>query len=175
VVTAHDAGVNLGGNHSFNEILRNQEVVDAPSDVASASVGEVGPPGVVTIALLEESKGVDEPGVYEILKASTFLSGVTRFARVGLGISKVVGSVRHVQVTAEDDRFRAFKLCHVLQERWIPKGMTKLKSSEIPLGVRGVDGDKKEIWKFRRENSTLAVRIAERVIAHFERINIGLR
>src|ERR1022692_2516289 len=108
VITAHDVRVNFGGNDALDEAWRDEEIVDAPSDVARASVGEIGPPGVVTVALMEDSKSVDKACVHEVLEAIAFLAGVTGLAHVRFGIGQILGRVRHVQVATEDDWFGAF-------------------------------------------------------------------
>src|SRR5664279_2937491 len=104
VIAAHDVHVNLGRGDARDEGLRDEEIVDAPSDVACAGVGKIRPPRVVTVALVKEAERVDESGVDEVLEALALLCRETLFAHVGFGIGEIVGSVRDVEVATKDDR-----------------------------------------------------------------------
>lgn len=41
VIAAHDVRVDVRRNHSGNETLRNQEIVNTPPDISCTRVGEV--------------------------------------------------------------------------------------------------------------------------------------
>ena len=114
MVAAHDRGVDIGGDDARHETLRDQEVVDAPAHVSLAGLGEVGPPGVKAVALVKESKGVDEPRVEVVLKPLSLLGGVAGLADVGLGIRQVIGGVRDVEVAAEHHRFARLEFLEVM-------------------------------------------------------------
>jgi len=165
VVAAHDVGVNLGDRDALDEARRHQKVIDAPADVSRTSVREIRPPRVVAVAFVKQSKGVDETGVEEVLKALALLRRESSLSGVGLWIGEVVGRVRHVEVAAEDDGLHPFKFLDVVQERGVPLTVTKVQPSEVVLRVRGVHVHDEEVRELRGEDAPFVVRVTER-IAH---------
>src|ERR1035437_7467601 len=169
VIAAHDVHVNLGRGDTRDEGSRDEEIVNAPSDVARTGVGEIRPPRVVTIAFVKKAERVDESGVDEVMEALALLGRETLFAHVGIG--QIVGSVRDVQVATEDDRLGSLELLYVLEERRVPLRVTKRQSLEFVLRVGRVDGHEKEVGKLRRQHASLVVRITECVSAHVKALD----
>lgn len=130
------------------------------------------PPGVETVALVEEAEGVDEAGVDEVLETLALFIGEAAFADVGLGPGEVVGSVGHVEVAAEHYRlgraaeFAGLEALAVLEKGRIPVVVAQRDAREVIFGVHGVDGDQVELLVFGGEDAALGVGVAVFVFSH---------
>src|SRR5205085_367151 len=83
----------------------NQDVIDAPSDVARPGIAHRAPPGVMPAALFKFAEGVEESCFDKGAEPGPFFEGKSVRALIGLGIGQVDFGVGHVQVAAKDDRF----------------------------------------------------------------------
>src|SRR5690606_13695551 len=110
MIAAHHVRVDLGFLHFLPERLGNQYVVDSPSDVAGAGVRELVPPGVVTGALLEEAKRIDEARIEEVLKSFALFVREPLLASIRFRVRKIELGVRDVEIAAEDHRLLLFEL-----------------------------------------------------------------
>ena len=63
MVTSQHVGVDLRFLHFLLDGSRYEHVIDSPSHVAGARIGEMRPPRVVAIALREQPEGIDEAGI----------------------------------------------------------------------------------------------------------------
>src|ERR1700728_161807 len=109
MIAAHHVGVDIGGGHLAAQRRGYEKVIDAPPDVARAGVGEIAPPRVVTVALLEQAEGIDEAGVEEILESLALLVREALLAPIGLRIRQIELGVCDVQIAAENDRLLALE------------------------------------------------------------------
>jgi len=73
MIATHHIRVNFSRLDRVFELLRNQDVIDPPSDVARARIGERTPPGVVPVTLLKQAQRVDEACIENVLKTLTLL------------------------------------------------------------------------------------------------------
>src|SRR5271170_2858871 len=141
MIAAHHVGMDVGGDHLAAQRRGYEKIIDAPADVARAGVGEIAPPGVVTVALLEQAEGIDEAGVDEVLESLALLVGEALLAAIGLRIRQIELGVRDVQIAAKNDRLVALEPPAVVEERRVPVLVAQLQSAEIVFGVRGVYRD----------------------------------
>src|SRR5579872_982594 len=95
MVTAHNVGVDCRRLHRGAKALRYQHVVDSPSDVAGAGIGERAPPGVVAVALREQPESIDETRFEHVLETLALLQREALLALVGFGIGEVEFGMRH--------------------------------------------------------------------------------
>ena len=137
MIAPHDLGMDLGGGHPAAQRRGHQEVVDPPPDVARPRVREMAPPGVVSVALLEQPEGIDESRVDEVLKSLALLVREALLAAVGLGIAR--GRARCERRSGRRRRPRAFRLelPAVREKRRVPVLVPQRKRlrSSLAFGV----------------------------------------
>src|SRR5690348_7301076 len=92
------------------QTCRYQDVVYAPADVALTSIGKMAPPSVVAFTLMEQTECIYKTGIHEVLETLALLIGKTFLAYVAFVVCQVIGRVRHIQVTAKNDRLGFFEL-----------------------------------------------------------------
>src|SRR6202044_39497 len=153
-------GMNIGGGHLAAQRCGHEKIIDAPADVARAGVGEIAPPRVVPVALLEQAEGIDEAGFDEILETLALLVREALLAPIGLRIRQIVLGVRDVQIAAENDGLLALELAAIGEESRVPVLVAQLQSAEIILGVRGVDRDYVKLIEFGRDQPPLSGAVA---------------
>jgi len=86
VVGAHDLGKNLRSFYFWHELLGDKKVIDTPAYVALASIGPMSPPGVVSIAFVKKTEGVDKPGFDNKVDALALLFGKAMLALIRLRV-----------------------------------------------------------------------------------------
>ena len=96
MIAPHHIGMDIRGSHLAAQCGRYEKIVDTPSHVARARVGEVAPPRVVAVTLLEQAEGIDEAGVDEVLEALALLVRKALLAPIGLRIRQIVLGMRDV-------------------------------------------------------------------------------
>src|SRR6185312_16346599 len=175
VIAPHHIGVDLCGLDRFAQGRGYQHVVDSPSDVAGARVGEVAPPAVVAVALLEEAQGIDEACIDVALKARPLLVGEALLAAVGFGIGQIELGVRPIEVAAEDHGLFLLELPHVAQERGIPVLVPQGEAAEVVLGIGRVDRHRIELGEFRRDEAAFLAGVALELIGEPEALRERLR
>ena len=114
VIGTHNVGVNGRRAKAWYERLRNDEVVDAPPDVARAGIAEVAPPGVVATAGFEDAKCIDETRIEKRRKGGALLRCKPRVFDVLLWVGQVNLSVCQGVVVAVVESFFLFELFGVL-------------------------------------------------------------
>src|SRR5215469_3268125 len=77
VIATHHLGVDLCTLHGFAKGFGDHHIVDSPPDISLACAGELAPPRVVPVALLEQPEGVDEACIQDVLKTPPLLVGET--------------------------------------------------------------------------------------------------
>src|ERR1051326_173735 len=87
---------------------------------------------------LELAESVEEPGLYERGETGSFLGSKAVMIDIGLGMGKVEFGVRHIEVTAEDDRFLLFKLLEMAEEITVPLASVGEPREFLP-GVGDID------------------------------------
>src|SRR6266850_1533455 len=89
---------------------RDEEVIDAPADVPAAHVSHRTPPGIMSAAFLELPESIHKTRFDERAEPGAFFQCETMVSNIGLGIGQIEFGVRHVEVTAEDDRLFPLQL-----------------------------------------------------------------
>ena len=154
--------------HGLPQAAGDQEIVDSPSDVAGAGVGEAAPPTVMAVTLLEEAKRIDEAGVDEVLEALALLVGEALLAAVRLWIGEIELRVRNVEIAAEDDRLLLLELLAVGEESGVPMLVPQREAAEVVFGVWRIDGDDVELREFRSDDPAFLAAIALELIGELE-------
>jgi hypothetical protein len=98
----------------FHEALRDEEVVQAPSDVLGSGVAHVAPEGVGSCEFrVEVTECVDEAQRQKLGEAIAFFLSETSVSLVRFGIGQVNFLVRDVHVACDDHRLLLVQLLHV--------------------------------------------------------------
>lgn len=82
MVATHLLGVDLGVGDAICDVVASEPVVDAPADVAGASLSKVAPPGVVAVAFVITTVDVGEAGREPVVETGAFLGCEASFADV---------------------------------------------------------------------------------------------
>jgi hypothetical protein len=136
---------------------RNEEIIDAPTDVAFAGTGEVRPPRVLFGRIgVKMAEGVDESAVDEFLKTRTLFVGKPGISTITPGIGKVDFLVRHVQIAANDDRLGFFERFQMVEKKRIPE-LAVFEALEFAFGIRSIDRYEEEIVEFEGSNAPFVV------------------
>src|SRR5690242_3846041 len=120
MIASHDVSVDLRRLDRLAQSLGDEEVVDSPANVARPRVGEVTPPAVVAVTLLEEAQRIDEAGIDEVLESLPLLIGKAFLAPVGFGIGEIELRMRDVEIAAESHGLFLLELLHVGEKRRVP-------------------------------------------------------
>ncbi len=160
VIRAKNFRMNIGRCDFLFQNIRDQNVVDSPTDVAGTGVCEMRPPRIETVAFMKEAERVDESNINEVLKTLAFLIGETFQADIFLWSSKIVRRMGYVQVTAEYDWLALFELFAIGQKGRIPLLVAKGDAAQIVLCVRSIDGHQPKIAEFSGDDAALGRRIA---------------
>src|SRR3989344_6749355 len=104
VVRARDVGVYPGRPNLGRQDLAHEEIVYTPAHVAGTGIGEMRPPTVMPVAFGENTECVHESGLDNRIDALPFFLGETMFALICLRIGQIVCRVRHIEVSAENNR-----------------------------------------------------------------------
>ena len=96
-------GVNAGAFHLSSEILADDVVVNAPTDVIGARVAALAPPGVLLGVGMDEAEGVAEFAGEQIGQPRALLREETAVFQVALPVFQVFFGVGDVDVAAEDE------------------------------------------------------------------------
>ena len=94
MVAAHDLRLNVGFLEPQAQRLRDEKIINAPTDIAGTRAAHRAPPTVMSPALFKFAEGVHEPIVYKIGEAGALLNGKAVVTDVGLRICEVNLGVR---------------------------------------------------------------------------------
>lgn len=156
VVAAVDVVEDEGVLESGSEFWGDEDVVNAPADVAFACAGQKAPPGVVAGAFFEFAEGVDESGAQVGVEAGAFLGCEAVVVAVGGGVGEVQFGVGDVEVAAEDDGFGAAELEEVAEEGAVPL-LAVRQAGEVASGVGDVNVDEEEVVELGGEDAAFGV------------------
>ena len=106
--------VDFGAFQIGQEAVRNEEVVDAPADVAFAAFGPVRPPSVALDIWVKNSESVDKAGADQVFDSLTFFFGKAGATLVVFWSGEVERSVSGVKIATNYDRLDSFELAEVL-------------------------------------------------------------
>ena len=90
--------------HARLERTAHEKVIDAPSHVAGSGSGEVRPPGIKSLPLMEQTERVYESRLDKVLESGPLLVRKTVLADVLFRIGQVLFRMSHIQVAAKYDR-----------------------------------------------------------------------
>ena len=122
----------------------------------------------MAVALCEESEGIDEAGVHEILEPRALLVRETLLAAVRFRIREIEFGVRDVEITAEDHGLLLVELFAVGEECGIPVFMSQLEPREVVLGVRSVDRDDVKLLELGGDHTSFIPRVALELVGERE-------
>src|SRR3989344_2035123 len=103
VVRTRHFRVNLGGRHLVYKTTAHKEVVYPPADVPVAGTCKVAPPRVVSAAFRKQTECIYKSGTDNGINPSPPFFGESVPAFIGLWIGQVIGSMRHIEVAAENN------------------------------------------------------------------------
>src|SRR5271165_400857 len=168
MIAAHHLGMDLGALHRRAQLSRHEYVVDSPSDVARPRIGEMTPPRIMSIALREQPKGIDEAGIHEILESGALLVRETLLAAIGFRVGQIEFGVRDIEVAAKNDRLGFFQLLAIGEKGRIPLFEAQTQAAQIILGVRRVDRHDIESVEFSRHDAALFGTVALQFVGEAE-------
>lgn len=109
MVRAEEMVVDVGGFEMRDEAFGNEEVVNAPADVALAGFCPMRPPSVALEGGIEIAEGVDEAGGEEIFNSLAFFFGESGVMLVVFRAGEVERSVGDVEIAANNDGLGALE------------------------------------------------------------------
>lgn len=109
MIGAKEMVVDVGGFEMRDEVFGNEEIVNAPADVALAGFCPMRPPSVTLESGIEITEGVDEAGGEEIFDSLTFLFGESGVMLVVFRAGKVERGVGDVEIATNNDRLGALE------------------------------------------------------------------
>src|SRR3989338_1079356 len=148
MIRAHYVRVDLDRADPWHETLAHKEIIDAPTDIPRSGVGKVSPPGVMATAFCKKSESIHESGSNERIDAFPFLFGKTMLAFIGIWVRQIIRRVRYIQVATENNRLSLLKMLQKGQKRWVPELVTKRKTAQIGLRIRGIHIDHPKVFEF---------------------------
>src|ERR1044072_1212988 len=149
-------GADEGAFEAGTEGGTDEEVVDAPTHIPRANSGHGAPPGVMSAAGFELAESVDEPGLPARRETSPFLGRKAVMVGIGPGIRQVQFGVRHIEVTAEDDRFYLFKFLEVAEEITVPLAPVR-ESREFLPGIGNIDVHQEKVGVLGGDHAAFVV------------------
>jgi hypothetical protein len=156
MIGSKDIAADESSFQSRTQRRREKKVVDAPADIPGADASHRAPPSVMSAAFLEFAESIDESGFHERVEASAFFGCEAVIAHVRLGIGEVELGVRHIEITAEDDRLLAIELLEATQEIAVPL-LAVSKPGELAFRVRDINIDEREVRVFGHEDASFTI------------------
>ncbi len=158
VVRAHDVGMVFDVDNTVSEFRRDEEIVDAPSNVALPNAWTIGPPCVVTlffgVALPED---VDISMVEETGDPRSFFRQETGVLLIGLGVGQVDFFVRRIDITTDDDGSSLPTLFFGVLQHGLRKGQLVGHPGEVIAAIGKVAGVKQEIAVVGDDQATFGI------------------
>ena len=108
------------GFQSGSQQLRDDKIVDTPTDISSASVRPKTPPRIVPVTLLELAEGIDKARIDNCVEVRSFLIRKSSVFPIRLWVGQVVFCMRNIQVPAKYDWLRFFQRLHPSEKGFIP-------------------------------------------------------
>ena len=127
------------------------------------------------VALGEDSEGVDETGIDEVLEALALLVGEALLAAVGLGVGEIQLGMRDIQVAAEDHGLLLLQQLAVGKEGRVPVLVAQCQPAEVFLGIGGIHRDDMEISVFRRDHAAFVGAVAFQFVGKLVAVGERLR
>src|SRR3989338_9404291 len=78
-----------------------KNVIDSPTDISSSSIGEMTPPGIMTIAFSKDSKSINKSCINYFLDSLTLLGCESLLVDIFLRASQVVFGMGHIEVSTK--------------------------------------------------------------------------
>ena len=134
----------------------HQHIIDTPAHIAGAGAVHLAPPTVMTAALFEFAKSIQEAGFHERSETGALLHGEAVVLHVRFGMREIDLGVRHIQVTAENDGLSPFQFAEEAQENDVPL-LAIGQAAEVALGIGDVDVHDKKVLKLRGEHAAFVI------------------
>ena len=157
VVAAGDVGVYGGFFQPVVEVLRSQEVVDAPSGIVLTGFETVAPPRIDARHIgVEVAPRIGEARRQEVCHLLPFFVGEAGVLMVRLGVLEVDFFMGHVEVAADDDRLVPVQFQQVLAEVVFPFHAVR-QAGQFALGIGCIAGHEVVFREFQGDQAPFVV------------------
>lgn len=128
MITSYSCIVNHCILKSIFKIVRNQKIIDSPSDITSSRSCPVAPPSIgISFRRIEISKAIDKSGLEKISYSLSFFVGKSCTHRVLFWTSQIYLLMCDIEISTYHDWFCLFKPSEILEKCFIPHMVAILK------------------------------------------------